>query len=578
MIQVIPFHANTEPDFLPLLVRGLSDLSALRFNAADIDSQINMDLEINAWKDKLEQPVTFIKWDDEELWFSGELKFSEGKFTTVFVLYDPRQDQLVYSDIFISQERLFLQEWENHLYQLLQVLKGSDEDLVNRPMYTQSLDAFLEFRKGLEKISQAKNQLQREEGLENLLNSVAYDPEFIEAADILLLFLFQNGVSKNFEESLKVLERLREVAGDHPRIPLVMAELYYQWGNYEKAEKFFGEVVSQFPDFLEGWLRVALYYHSLGQFAKALTALGNILERDPENSTALDLMGAVYAGMDEHSKAEEAWLKTLEIDPGRVNVLNNLGLLAEERGNIIKAERFYQQAVTLNENWWGSYYNYGSFCSRQGRLEEAVVFLEKSTQLNPAHYQSFLFLSKVQIKLGQFGEAQESVLDLLRIAPDNVIRRQGLQLLDKLDRQEIQTELKLRKIEKVWGVGRRWLALVGLLKLSLKAKNLWFFWYLWGRIIEDLGFKSLAVIFWGLGQRYKPGYPLLKKLGLHYWSKKNDKKALPLLRKAFKMHKSDQEILNAYLQTLINLGEVEEYHSNMRKIVTTGHDVKSFSS
>lgn len=574
LIQIIPFLTNKEPEFLPLLVRGLSDLSALRLSEANIESQTNVDLEISQWYELIKNPE--IKFEQinnlEELWLCGELSFENGIFTVILALFNPEKQQIVYRDLFEVPERQILSEWENHFLILIQRISGSfDNFQMNRPLYTRSLEAFLEFRRGLETLSLAKNQSQRESGLENLLNAVAYDPDFTEAADILLLFLFQNGVSKNLDESLKILERLRKIAENHPRIPLVMAELYYQWGNPEKAEHLFIELTKSFPDFIEGWLRVALFYHSLGQYSKALSALETILSIDSENATALDLMGAVYTAVHEHAKAEEAWLKTLKIDPNRVNVLNNLGLLSEEKGNIIKAEGFYQRAINLNGNWWGSFYNYGSFCARQGRLEEAAVFLEKSGKLNPAHIQTFMFLSKVYIKLGRYSEAQEQAIHLLEIAPDNVIRRQGLQLLSQLNHPEIQIELKLRKLEKIWESGKRWLVFLKLSSLLYRSKNMWYYWYLWGRIFEDINLDFLANLTWRLGLRQRPGFVLLKKLGLYYWGKKNYRKALPLLRKSFKIHKSDGEILNAYLQTLISLGETEEYHSNLRKLSMTGH-------
>ena len=62
----------------------------------------------------------------------------------------------------------------------------------------------------------------------------------------------------------------------------------------------------------------------------------------------------------------------------------------------------------------------------------------------------------------------------------------------------------------------------------------------------------------------KTGFPLLKKVGLHYWGKGNYRKALPILRKAYQFHKSDQETACAYMQTLVNLGEVEELQANVK--------------
>jgi tetratricopeptide (TPR) repeat protein len=564
LIQIIPFFANKEPVFLPLLARGLSDLSALRFNMVEIQAQVNTDLEFDRKDQRLDQLVSDITWEGQDLWFLGELN-GEGNLSMALVLYEPTSDQIVYRDSFEAPEDKFLTEWEIHLQDLMKYLDQEIEVLtVPRRMYTKSLEAFLAFRSGLETLSQAKDDRTRDEGLESLLKAVAYDPEFVEAADILLLFLIQNDVSRNFDQSVNILERLRQIASNHPRIPLVLAEVYYQWGNKEKTEQLLQELVAAFPQFTEGWIRLALFYHASDRLPEALATLESILAFEPDEPTALDLMGAIYAGQGERIRAEEVWLKVREIDPERVNILNNLALLAEENEDLEKAENYHQQATDLNSNWWGSYYHYGSFCRRRERLEEAAIWLAKAVELNPTHSQSYQNLGLTQIQLGRYSEAQESLLQLLRLAPDNVTRRQTLQLLGQFDDPEIKVEFKIRRLERFWEAGKRWLVIGRLLFIFNQARDHWYYWYLIGRIGEELGFKSIAIFSWRIGLKYDPGFPLLKKTGLYYLGKGSLKKALAVLRKAFQLHKSDPETSRAYLQTLVNLGEVEELQANMK--------------
>ena len=566
MIQVIPFFADKEPVFLPLLARGLSDLSALRFNAIGIETQVNTDLEIKHWDQLLELPVVDFTWAGEELWFSGRLNGENSDFVVMLILYDPTHKQIVFRQKIQVPEEKFLGEWEKSLQNFIHYLNDKADPSVDRRMYTHSMAAFLAFRKGLETLAQVKNDRMRDEGLESLLEAVAYDPEFIEAADILLLFLIQNDVTRNFDSSVSILERLREVACDHPRIPLVLAEVYYQWGNNEKAEQFLKEIVATFPDFVEGWIRLALFYHSLNRLEEALQTLDKILTIDPTDSTALDLIGAIYASQGKRERAEKIWLKALEIEPTRVNILNNLALLKEENEDSEKAESFYKQAISLSDTWWGSFFHYGTFCQRHARLEEAVVLLTKAVQLNPTHVQSFQNLGAVQIQLSRYGEAQETLLQLLQLAPDNTTRRQTLQVLNQLNAPQIKTELRLRQLERIWESGRHGSVIIRLIKSFFQAKNHWFYWYLVGHIGFHFRLKGLAFVFWRVGLNFDPGFPLLKKVGLDYWNNGYYRKALPVLRRAHKLHQTDQEIARAYLQTLVNLGELEELQANINNL------------
>ncbi len=564
MIQVIPFLADKEPIYLPLLARGLSDLSALRFNAAEIQAQVNIDLSFEQLEEHLRQQAPKSNWEGQDLWFSGKLNGTQ-ELKMSLVLFDPKLEQLIYQDSFQVPEDKFLEEWENHLHALLEYLHADLEIFdSNRRMYTKSLEAFLAFRKGLETISQAKNDRTRNEGLENLLKAVAYDPEFIEAADILLLFLMQNNITVNYDSSISILERLHQITTKHPRIPMVLAEVYFQMGNKEKAEQLLLELIKSEPEFTEGWLRLALLYHNSERMPEAISALKSILAYDPKEATALDLMGAIYAAQEDRIKAEKAWLKALKTDPTRVNILNNLALLAEEDDNPEKAEDYYQQALKLNNSWWGTYYNFGSFCFRRNRFEEAASLLSRAIELNPNHYQAFQNLGLTLIKLGRYNEAQEALLQLLQLAPDNSTRRQTLQLLNQLNDSEVKLELKIRQLDRIWNSGNRWLVAVNACKLFIKARRRWYYWYLLGRIFGDLKFKKVMIFLWHYGLHFDPGFPLLKEVGLYYWKKNHYAKSLPLLRKAHELHKSDPDTAKAYLQTLINLGEVKELQANMR--------------
>lgn len=563
MIQVIPFTAELEPKFLPLLARGLSDLSALRLNAVEIQAQVNTDLELDQWEQKPYQPEQNSGWNnDRELWFSGNLS-GKGDISLAIVLYDPEKKQVVYRNQIQVAEDKFLFEWEKCFRDLLCYLKNNNDAFAPR-IYTKSLEAFLSFRKGLEILAQAKTAQSREEGLEDLLKAVAYDPEFNEAIDILLLFLIQNDLVYNFDFSIDILERLRQISNKHPRIPLVLAEIYSQLGNFDKAVQLLTELTDSFPEFVEGWIRLALYYNSAANTEQAQQVLQKALSFEPENTTVLDLLGAVYAGKGERKQAEEMWLKALELDPSRVNLLVNLALLSEEKENLQVAEAYYQKAIQTDEEWWGSFFYYGSFCQRHKRFEEAVNLLEKAAAKNNSHFQTYQNLATAQLELGKYDEAQETLLYLLKLAPDNIVRRQSLQLLNQLSNPRIKIEVRIRKLGRFWETGKHWLVFVNLFKLYWKGKNLWYYWYLWGLVANHYKLKRLHTAFWLIGLRYQPGFPILKGLGLYYWNKGNHYKSLPILRQAFKLHQNDPEINRAYFQTLSILGKTEELHSHVK--------------
>ena len=243
-----------------------------------------------------------------------------------------------------------------------------------------------------------------------------------------------------------------------------------------------------------------------------------------------------------------------------------MAILAEENNDLENAEAYYVKALKVSDDWWGTYYHYGTFCWRQERYEEAAVWLKKARQFNPTYFQIFQNLGLVLIELGKYTEAQDTLMQLLQVAPDNMVRRQTLQLLDRLNKPEIETETHIRKLEELWESGEHWHVIKTLFLKYHQAKSHWYYWYLLGNVMKDFNQNALVLVFWQIGLKHNPGYPLFKQLGLFYWSKGNYRKALPILRKAYQLHQGDEEIAKAYLQTLVNLGEVEELQNNARKL------------
>jgi tetratricopeptide (TPR) repeat protein len=565
LIQVIPFTAEHEPHYLPLLARGLSDLSALRLNAVEIQAQINMELQFAQWDQRPVQTEKFIDLSNErELWFSGNLCGNQDLSLTL-ILYDPMEQSVLYRNQFQVTEDKFLVEWENCFLDLLHYLKSNVKPVTPR-MYTKSLEAFLSFRKGLEILAQAKTSSSREEGLENLLEAVAYDPEFDEAIDILLLFLIQNDLIYNFDFSISILERLRQISNKHPRIPLVLAETYSQLGKFDKTEELLIELTAVFPKFVDGWVRLALFYNSNNKMDQALQALKKALCFEPDNATVLDLLGAIYVGAGDRKQAEKMWLKALESDPSRVNILINLALLAEEKNNLPIAENYYRQAVQSFEDWWGAFFYYGSFCQRQKRYEEAVHWLGKAAAKNNKYFQIYQNLAMALLELGRYDEAQESLLYLLKLAPDNTIRRHSLQLLNQLNNPSIKAEMRIRRLGKLWESGKQLQVFGELLTHFWRGKGNWFYWYMWSKVAKQLRLYPIQVLFQLIGLRLQPGFALLKELGLYYCDKGNYQKSLSLLRQAFKLHRNDPEINQAYFQTLNRLGRLEELRFHVRDV------------
>jgi tetratricopeptide (TPR) repeat protein len=566
LIQVIPFSATAceGPAFLPLLARGLSDLAVLRFQSVLLEAQLNPGLKPPQPDDSADIPTTVTTGTvpknaaGREFWFSGSFQPSQ-QLSFSMLLYDPQERRVLHRESFSAGEEDFLLLWEEHLEEFF-VQLGITVENEERKVSTHSLPAFLAFRRGLEIIAQSgRESRKRSEGIEALLEAVAYDSQFTEAADLVVLFLMQDEAPQPPEGIIASLERLSELQPGEPRFQMVLGEAYRRYGSMAKTEEVFAALLKTHPTFLDGWIHLALHYYMEGDSAQATATLERIPAEFAGETVVLDLLGAIYAASGERSKAEKLWQQALELEPGRTNILNNLGLLYEEEEKYPKAQQYLVQSIAAAPDWWASFFNYGSFCRRRGRAAEAVLWLERAAQLNPGHCPIIYQLALAQLDTEDYSPAQANLLKALGMATDNELRREILQLLDGFDSPEVRTALRLRKLEEAWSVRPGdWRVLLNLLTLLLPAWRSWSFWQLAGNVAAHYLNPTPALILWRRGLRYEPGFSLLKKVALAECGRRCFKQALPELRRAFGLNQSDSEVAAAYLEALVQTGELRE--------------------
>jgi tetratricopeptide (TPR) repeat protein len=579
LIQVIPFSTTAceEPAFLALLARGLSDLVVLRFQSVLLEAQLNPDLKPPPADDSADiATTTTIGMDPgnaagRELWFSGSFRPSQ-QLSFSMLLYDPLERRVLQRESFSAGEEDFLLLWEEHLGEFLAQF-GITVAEEERKISTRSLPAFLSFRRGLETITQSRRESRkRSEGIEALLEAVAYDPQFTEAADLVVLFLMQDEAPQPPEGIIASLERLSELQPGEPRFQMVLGEAYRRYGNMAKTEEVFAALLKTYPTFLDGWIHLALHYYMEGDSAQATATLERIPAEFAGETVVLDLLGAIYAASGQRKKAEKLWQRALELEPDRTNILNNLGLLYEEEEKYPKAQQYLVRAIAAAPDWWASFFNYGSFCRRRGRAAEAVLWLERAAQLNPGHYPIIHQLALAQLDTEDYSPAQASLLKALGMATDNELRRELLQLLDGFDSPEVRTALRLRKLEEAWGAHPgNWRVLFDLLTLLLPARRSWSFWQLAGGVAAHYLGPAAALPLWRRGLRYEPGFSLLKKVALTECGRRLFKQALPELRRAFRLNQSDPELAAAYLEALVQTGDLLELQE-MKEALTRARE------
>ena len=183
------------------------------------------------------------------------------------------------------------------------------------------------------------------------------------------------------------LEHLRDAFPDHPRLPIMEAEIKMGLDDYENAYTLLKEVLDEDPYDSEAWDLLAETCVALEQFQEAQEAADFSLAINPQDNTAFLMKANSYMREDMMTEAIEHYKKYLELQPDDLGVQISLALCysSEERFKEALAllEKAEQYAMKLpdKESEFSQILQLKAFAlSRLDRITEALTLVEKARE------------------------------------------------------------------------------------------------------------------------------------------------------------------------------------------------------
>ena len=88
---------------------------------------------------------------------------------------------------------------------------------------------------------------------------------------------------------------------------------------YEQSLTMFNNVVSESPDFAEGWNKRATVHFLMGNYDKSIKDIDRTLSLEPRHFGALDGLGLIYYELENYSEAIRVYQRLLVIMPHSSN-------------------------------------------------------------------------------------------------------------------------------------------------------------------------------------------------------------------------------------------------------------------
>jgi TolB-like protein/tetratricopeptide (TPR) repeat protein len=189
-------------------------------------------------------------------------------------------------------------------------------------------------------------------------NPEAYDC-YLKARQLTYL-----AAAPHFETVRQLLERARELVGDHPKILAAMADRLnhmVQTGvdsaqeNNDLALALAGRAVALDPDCAEAHMVIGAIYRARGQVAPAVSALRRAVALDPNHAEALAWMVVVLGETGRGAEAREFGARLAVVGPFEPIGLYALGIAAAYDGRIAEGMRLHEEWHAREPHPWNWY-------------------------------------------------------------------------------------------------------------------------------------------------------------------------------------------------------------------------------
>lgn len=202
---------------------------------------------------------------------------------------------------------------------------------------------------------------------------------------VALIFLYSSQQSdKKLETEYQFfLEKAHQLRPENIRISEYLGQFYFYKKMPQEAIKIYKTVISQKPDYTEGYFWLGYLYEEDGQRKKAISLWRKALEIDPEHRDTLNSLGYIYAEEGKKlNEAERLVRKALEKDPQNGAYLDSLGWVYYKRQEYEKAEKYLLNALQYLEEPI-VYEHLGEVYLKLDQKEKALYYYKKGNSLYP---------------------------------------------------------------------------------------------------------------------------------------------------------------------------------------------------
>jgi len=226
------------------------------------------------------------------------------------------------------------------------------------------------------------------------------------AAEFALYERLSSMVETNAAFALQLLETmLGDDDEDSAAFDLALGNLYYSENRIAEAVARYESAVKKYPEFLRGWVNIAMIHYQNKDFAKAATGYAKAINLGDRDAQTFGLLAFCMRQTGNTIGAEMAFMQAMIASPEDTNWIGGLLELYFVNQRFAESEPLIRELIRLepqkSENWM----LYASLLTSLERPLEAATQLEIARSLEVASPDAIALLGDLYVGLGFIPEA-----------------------------------------------------------------------------------------------------------------------------------------------------------------------------
>ena len=246
----------------------------------------------------------------------------------------------------------------------------------------------------------------REEAELEFKNAKSLDSDSLEASVALILLYASQKREEELENEYRFfLEKAHQLRPENIKVSEYLGQFYFYKKMPREAVKIYETIISQKPDYAEGYFWLGYFCEETGKREKAIAMWKKTLELNATHANALNSLGYLYAESGRHlDEAETMIKKALEEDPNNGAYLDSLGWVYYKKKEYKKAEEYLLKALQYIKEP-EIYEHVGDLYIKLQDKEKALSYYKEGLKLEPGNE---TLKQKVADYEGQSTETEET--------------------------------------------------------------------------------------------------------------------------------------------------------------------------